>query len=151
MKLREKIKWADPLTVLLLLLIAVPVLYWSNDREKPIINMLLITVLFFALIKGIQVIKSPGLLIENRSGDDVKVKPEEGCEPVRPSVFPVEVDGISTPYYKGQVFKVRSGTNVYVTEEGKVKSYSIISGLFNKAVNRNYFSPDEIKCWGLLF
>lgn len=152
MKLREKIKWADPITVGFLCLIIAFVgfiAYLKTEKNNYLLISILSSMIF--VLKGIQILNGEGILIENKYNGEVKIKPETSCDITNDFQLPIAIDGIKTDKYQDEVFKVRSGTNVYIDENGYVKSYSPIAASLNKSVNRNYFKKEDLNCWISLF
>jgi hypothetical protein len=101
------------------------------------------------VIRGISAsIKDPGLILENEYPGEFFIKPEEGpCDPVKikpGTPLPIAVDGINI---NGRIFKVRSGTNVKITKDGNIITYSPISRLLNEYIDLKKMSRADRECW----
>lgn len=145
--IRERIKWLDPLTQSMVLLL---------------IAMIFILILkrFFVgfcigaagIVRGFYMLKNEsGLIIENEYPGEFYVKPENSDVPIRitPNTsLPIKADGIKI---NGKVFKLRTGTNVKITKDGDIVTYSPISRLVNEYVSEKDFSKQELVGWRLLF
>lgn len=140
--IRENLKYIDPLT--LTATIALAGAYYSiKGNLKLGFGLLIIFVILILLIKKF----SHGLLIENEYNGNAYIKPEAGCNELEPlKQTPVKVDGILTDAQPHKVFKVASGTNVFINKNGIVKTYSPISSLANKYLKTK---PDD--CWNKIF
>ncbi|MCX7729018.1 MAG: hypothetical protein N2203_06075 [Bacteroidia bacterium] len=145
--IREKIKWADPLTQAMMLLILGLILFFIFKKMTAAFSM-------FALsaIRGFYMLKhEKGLIIENDYPGIFYVKPENSDEPIKVTPhtsLPIPADGIKI---KDKVFKLRTGTNVKITKEGQVITYSPISALVNGYVQLKDFNKQERESWKKLF
>ena len=152
----EKVKFLGPLTQsAIVLAFAVPlsgyfgILSIKTGNKNYAFLVLLLVIIFVLLF--IRATKSPGLILENEFDGKVRYKPEEGCEPQELKKLPAQADGVNTGIYPGKVFKLSSGTNVYIDKKGDVRSYSPVSAWVNKWVTKNDFTPQELQCWEKLF
>jgi hypothetical protein len=150
--IRTKIKWLDPLTqdALLAILAIAFFIYGFKTGSK---NIVIFSIILFC-ISGSYLIyiitKGKGLILENAYGGPVKIKPEEGCMPDDLQQLPARADGINTGIHPGKVYKLRSGTNVYIDSSGEVRCYSLISAW----VNPGWITKDKVgndECWHALF
>ncbi len=154
MCMRTKLKALDPLTVSAITLafsfIFGIITIKSGNKYFAIVTLLIVVLFVYLFYKST---KEPGLILENDFDGKVRYKPEEGCDPegLEDKNLPIAVDGINTGIKPGKVFKVRSGTNVYIDKSGNVRNYSPISAWVNKWVSRSDFTTDELKCWEMLF
>ncbi|NSW46445.1 MAG: hypothetical protein HPY79_11585 [Bacteroidales bacterium] len=154
--MREKVKFLDPLTQsAIVLAFAVPLSGYfgilsikTGNKNYWLVGIILMIIGFYFFLKAT---KSPGLILENKFDGKVRYKPEEGCEPLELKKLPAQADGVNTGIYPGKVFKLRSGTNVYIDKKGEVRSYSPVSAWVNKWVTKNDFTPQELQCWEKLF
>lgn len=92
-----------------------------------------------------------GLIIENDYPGEFFIKPEFSDEPVKvtPSTpLPIEADGIKI---NGRIFKLITGTNIKITKDGKIKSYSPISARMIEHITPNKLSKKEQIQWKKLF
>ncbi|NSW45104.1 MAG: hypothetical protein HPY79_04750 [Bacteroidales bacterium] len=151
--IRKQIKWLDPITVasITLALSIIPGFIAIKTGNKYyfwlVFILVIIAYIFFNKAKH-----TPGLILEKQFDGEVKYKPEEGCEPKKLTSIPTGADGINTGKYPGKVYKLRSGTNVYIDKTGEVKAYSPISAWVNPGwVSKKYFDQEELKCWEKLF
>jgi hypothetical protein len=150
--IRTKIKWLDPVTQDALLFCFVPVLgitYLKTQNKAYLFFTILLMII--AVVYAMYIVKSgDGLLLENSFTGKVKIKPEEGCMPDELQQLPARADGINTGIHPGKVYKLRSGTNVYIDSSGEVRCYS----LFSTWVNPGWITKDKVgndECWHALF
>ena len=151
MYFRQKIKWLDPLTLSVLLMITGFVSALFLYREDKKVCVLGIVFMFLGgLIFIYQVFKGKGMILENHFQREVYFKPENGCDAKVLVNTPVIADGVNTGIYPGKVYKILNGVNVYIDEKGSVLTYSLISNMLNKGwVDKKFFGND--KCWLSLF
>lgn len=145
--IRERIKWMDPVTQVIMLMMITILIFLLSEKIKYTIFAIFAVVLRIIILKK----HDPGLIIENDYPGEFFIKPEYSDEPMKatPSTpLPIEADGIKI---KDKVFKLRTGTNVKITKDGKVKSYSPISALVNEYVTEKNFSKQEWDSWKKLF
>jgi len=152
--IRKEIKWLDPVTIasITLALSIIPGFIAIKTGNRIYVWIMLFIVLYFIFI-FYKASNSPGLILENEFDGEVKYKPEDGCDPEKLTKVPTNADGINTGKYPGKVYKLHSGTNVYIDKTGEVKAYSPISAWVNPGwVNLNYFKkPQDRECWKKLF
>ena len=151
--IRKEIKWLDPITgsFIVGLSAGIPFLlaFKTGNRYYFWIAFILLIIAYILFEKAKH---TPALILENEFDGEVKYKPEEGCEPKKLTRVPAAADGVNTGINPGKVFKLRSGTNVYIDKKGNVKAYSPISAWVNPGwVGKNYFNQEELKCWEKLF
>jgi hypothetical protein len=151
--IHKKIKWLDSVTVssITFALSIIPEFIAIKTGNRYyfwlVFILVIIAYIFFEKAKH-----TPALILENEFDGEVKYKPEEGCEPKKLTRVPAAADGVNTGINPGKVFKLRSGTNVYIDKKGNVKAYSPISAWVNPGwVGKNYFNQEELKCWEKLF
>ncbi len=142
--IRERIKWLDPVTqaIMLILLGLIFIIITKKSFWGFVISGM-------GVIRGISAsIKDPGLILENEYPGEFFIKPEEGpCDPVKikpDTPLPIAVDGINI---NGRIFKVRSGTNVKITKDGSIITYSPISRLLNEYIDIKKMSKTDRECW----
>lgn len=156
--LRTNIKFLDPLTQASIvggiggISLLIFIFFAIKTGNKNYWLLLIVLSIIIAYI-GYKATKKPGLVLENDFDGNVRYLPENGCEPekLENSNLPITADGVNTGKYPGKVFKLRSGTNVYIDKTGEVRSYSPVSAWVNKWVTRDDFTPKELKCWEKLF
>ncbi|GIV28693.1 MAG: hypothetical protein KatS3mg027_2507 [Bacteroidia bacterium] len=145
--IREKIKWLDPVTQGILIAILAMIVFLI--MKKRFLGVVLLST--SALRLGWSIKKEPGLILENDYPGEFFIKPEEGpCDPVKikpDTPLPIAVDGINI---NGRIFKVRSGTNVKITKDGSIITYSPISRLLNEYIDIKKMSKTDRECWGQL-
>jgi hypothetical protein len=145
--IREKIKWLDPLTqsVVLLILSLIFILLLKRFLTG-------FSIAAIGVIRGFYMIKNEaGLIIENEYPGEFWIKPESSDIPqkITPQTsLPIEADGIKI---NDKVFKIRTGTNVKITKDGKIYTYSPISQLVNEYVSEKSFNKKEYEGWKKLF
>ncbi|GIV28119.1 MAG: hypothetical protein KatS3mg027_1933 [Bacteroidia bacterium] len=144
--IREKIKWADPLTITVVFVLIGLLMIVLFKKIK-------LGVLFF-LISGIYgsfefiFKKNYVLLLENKYPGKAIFKSEDSCDALPIKNLPQKIDGIKTDAMpKNIAIKVHEGLNVYIDKDGWVKPYSPIGWFFIKKVK--YKSLDN--CWDKLF
>lgn len=88
--------------------------------------------------------------IENRSGEPVPVKPEEGGVPlaVEPGGVMYGIDGLRTP--NGRVYKVCDGCHAVVRDDGSVRVKSLTGRIINSA-RGGYLDKSPDSGWDRLF
>ncbi|GAB4464181.1 MAG: hypothetical protein Fur0028_15620 [Bacteroidales bacterium] len=145
-------KTLDPLTIAtipgLFTILFLGLAIKTGNKNYILVILLFVVIFAFLFYKATQ---SPGLILENDFDGKVRFKPEEGCEPQELKELPTKADGINTGIKPGTVFKLRSGTNVYIDKSGNVRSYSPVSAWVNKWVSKKDFTQEELKCWDKLF
>jgi hypothetical protein len=145
--IRERIKWLDPVTQGMLIAILAMIVILIMKRASA--GFILLSI---GGIRGFYAVKKePGLILENDYPKEFFIKPEEGpCDPVKikpDTPLPIAVDGINI---NGRIFKVRSGTNVKITKDGSIITYSPISRLLNEYIDIKKMSKTDRECWGQL-
>jgi hypothetical protein len=150
--IRTKIKWLDPVTQNAIISAAsmVCLIIATKQQNKHWYFITLLLILVVVIYAYFIVKHNEGLLLENHFSGPVKIKPEEGCNAEELKELPARADGINTGIHPGKVYKLRSGTNVYIDSSGEVRCYSLISAW----VNPGWITKDKVgndECWLALF
>ena len=88
--------------------------------------------------------------VTNESGETVKAKPEDACEPlldVAPGAEHYGFDGIKAA---GKVFKAANGTHIVVKKDGSIRTRSITGKMVN-AIRGGVLASAPDECWDELF
>ena len=89
-------------------------------------------------------------VVFNESGETVKTKPEEGCEPLTDVEPGKEHHGFDGVKAGGKVYKVANGTHIVVKKDGSIKTKALTGKMVN-AIRGGVLTTPPDECWEPLF